>query len=114
MSDKSVLGLSEKGASILAYAGIFISGILILIFERDNKVVRFHAMQSTIIFLFLAVVSTLVSWLFGWIWLIGGLIEFAFSMVSVAIWLYLIYRATQNEPYKIPIIGEAAWRQVNK
>jgi len=114
MPDKSVLGLSEKGASILAYAGIFISGILILIFERDNKVVRFHAMQSTIIFIVLAIISSLISWLFGWIWLIGGLIEFAYSLLCVAIWLYLIYRATQDEPYKIPIIGEAAWRQVNK
>jgi len=114
MPEKSVLGLSEKYASMLAYAGVFISGILILIFERDNKIVRFHAMQSTIVFLLLFIVTSLISSVFGWIWVIGSLVDFAISIVRLVVWLYLIYRASFSEPYKVPIIGEAAWRQVNK
>ena len=114
MNGKSVLGLSEKYASMLAYAGVFVSGILILIFERENKTVRFHAMQSTVFFVLMLIVSSIVSGLFGWIWLIGGLINFVVSSACIAAWLYLIYKAYCGEIYKIPIIGETAWNQVNK
>ena len=114
MPGKSVLGLNEKCASMLAYAGLFVSGILILIFERENKTVRFHAMQSTVFFMFLFVAASVVTWLFGWIWIIGGLVNFAVSSACIAAWLYLIYKAYTGENYKIPIIGEAAWKQVNK
>ena len=115
-SDKSVLGLSTQGASVLAYAGWFISGILILIFEKDNKIVRFHAMQSTILFLALFIVTGILSGLFGWIWFVGFLVETAISLFRIAVWAFLIYRAytAYAEPFKIPIIGDAAWRQVNK
>ncbi|MCL2616790.1 MAG: DUF4870 domain-containing protein [Defluviitaleaceae bacterium] len=114
MPDKNILGLSTRCASMLAYAGIFVSGILILIFERENKTVRFHAMQSTVFFLFLLIGSSIITWLFGWIWVIGSLVNLAVSCVNIAAWLYLIYRASIGEPYKIPIIGEAAWRQIHK
>ncbi|MCL2852492.1 MAG: DUF4870 domain-containing protein [Defluviitaleaceae bacterium] len=114
MPGKSVLGLSEKHASMLAYAGIFVSGILILIFERENKTVRFHAMQSTVFFLLLLVATSIVTGLLGWIWLIGPLVNFAVSSICIAVWLYLIYKAYCGDTYKIPIIGEAAWNQVNK
>ena len=114
MHDKSVLGLSVKHASMLAYAGLFVSGILVLIFEHDNKTVRFHAMQSTIFFLMLLAVSSVITMLFGWIWVIGGLVNFIVSSISIAAWLYLIFKASTDEVYKIPIVGDAAWNQVNK
>ena len=115
MPQKSVLGLSERHASVLAYAGIFISGLLILIFERESKIVRFHALQSTVFFIALLVVSTTITWLTGWIWIIGGLIGSAVSLINAVLWLYMLLRVYfDNTNYKLPIIGEIAWRQVHK
>lgn len=114
MHEKSVLGLSPKFASVLAYAGLFVSGILILAFERDNKIVRFHAMQSTIFsVLYLAAMSIIIS-LLGWIFIIGDLVGFALSSLFVLSWLFLIYKAVIGEAYKLPVVGDAAWKQVNK
>ena len=114
MPGKSVLGLSEKQASMLAYAGLFVSGILILIFERDNKTVRFHAMQSTVFFIMLLTVSTVITWLFGWIWIIGGMVNSIVSGVNALAWLYLIFKAYSADLYRLPIIGDIAYRQVTK
>ena len=114
MPEKSVLGLNEKNASMLAYAGIFVSGLLILIFERENKNVRFHAMQSVIFFLFILVGASIINWMFGWIFLVGRLVNFVVSSVCIATWLFLIYKAFRGHIYKIPIIGDVAWNQVHK
>lgn len=111
---KSVLGLSPSMAAVLAYAGLFVSGILILAFERDNKFVRFHAMQSTVLFLLMLVASAVITWLFGWIFLIGGLIDLLLSSIFIGVWLFLMYKAYTGEEYKMPIIGDVAWKQINK
>ena len=112
--DRSVLGLSPRMASALAYAGMFVTGILILVFERDNKQVRFHAMQSTVAFLPLLFASALITHVFGWIFIIGGIVNLVVSSVSIGLWIFLIYKAAIGEEYRLPIVGDAAWKQVNK
>ena len=47
---KSSLGLDPNVAALLSYLGGFVSGIIIFVLEKDNKFVRFHAMQSLILF----------------------------------------------------------------
>ncbi|MCL2840754.1 MAG: hypothetical protein FWE05_08265 [Defluviitaleaceae bacterium] len=124
MEKKSVFGLTENLAAALSYILGPISGIVVLVMERENKFVRFHALQSTLWFLMLMVVSWVFSFvanILSRIWIVGGifgafgaLIGAALSIISIASAIYLIYKAYNNETCKLPIIGEVAWSQINK
>jgi len=118
---KSVFGLNENIAAALSYLLGPISGIIMLVLERENKFVRFHALQSTLWFLFMWII----------IWVIGLLtgLPFIFGILfSVALWpvrilwrivlvgskLFLMYRAASGSEFKLPFVGDVAWNQVNK
>ena len=121
---KSVFGLDEKVAAALAYLAGFISGIVVLVLERENKFVRFHALQSTIWFLFLAVVRwglNFIMELFSGIPLISTLLALVISpvlFILLLVWigtmLYMMYKAYNGAMFKLPIVGEVVWSQINK
>src|SRR5699024_12460538 len=46
----SSIGLDENVAAVLAYLATFISGIIFLFVEKKSEFVRFHAIQSTVLF----------------------------------------------------------------
>jgi uncharacterized membrane protein len=117
---KATFGLDENIASLCAYAGIFVTGIIFLLFERDNKTVRFHALQSIIWFGFLAVLGIaagLVLGLISWIPLIGGLVAWVVNsvlgLIGTASWLFLMFKAYQGAEFRIPVIGDAVYNAVN-
>jgi len=51
------LGSDENVEALLTYVLGWITGIVFLILEKNSKFVRFHAMQSTITFLGLTILS---------------------------------------------------------
>jgi len=104
------LGLDENIESMLCYLLGWITGIIFLILEKENKFVRFHAMQSLITFLFLSVVSFLIKT----IPFIGFLISPFLWLFGLLIWVLLMYKAFQGEKFKLPVIGEITEQQVNK
>ena len=103
----TVLGIDENLEGALCYLLGFITGILFLILEKDNKFVRFHAMQSVALFIPLFVIifvlsSTVVLWiLVPLIWLL-----------ELALWLFMMYKAYNKEMYKLPVVGDFAAKQV--
>jgi uncharacterized membrane protein len=107
--EKSCLGIDANLTAVLTYLLGFISGIAFLVLEKDNKFVRFHAMQSTMTFAVLAVIKVVISVL-PWI---GGLINhFLLWPFAVILWLVLMVKAFQGQYFKLPIIGELAEKQV--
>ena len=110
MNKKSVFGLDENVASLLCYALAFISGIVILVMEKENKTVRFHALQSTLWFVALWIVTTVA----GWIPLFGGLLSYLLGLLSFASWIFLMYSAFVGKRFKIPMIGDIAEAQIEK
>ena len=110
MAKKSVFGLNENVASLLCYALFFFSGIVILVMEKENRTVRFHALQSTLWFMLLAVASTVA----GWIPLLGGLLGSFIGLVTVLSWLFLMYNAYMGKRFKIPMIGDTVETQINR
>ena len=50
-SQPSSTGLDPNLAGLLTYVLGFISGLVFLVLEKQNSYVRFHAYQSTIVFL---------------------------------------------------------------
>jgi len=120
MEKKSILGLSENAAAALSYVVGPFSGIVVLIMERENKFVRFHALQSTLWFMMLWVVGWVLGMVTG-LPLIGGLLGIIITPVLVIGWIlnfaskvFLILKAYQGATFKIPIIGDVVWSQVNK
>ncbi len=62
MHRMTTLGLNERLERVLAYAFGWISGLLLFLFEK-NRNVRWHAMQSMIVFGSLSVLIVAVNML---------------------------------------------------
>ena len=95
---RSSTGLDENVAGFFCYLLGFITGIVFLVVEKESRFVKFHAMQSTITFLILLVISLIL----GWIPVIGVLI----LVFSLFLWLLLMIKALQGERYPLPIVGK--------
>ncbi len=104
----TALGIDENIEGLLCYILGFITGILFLILEKENKFVRFHAMQSTATFIVLFVVSMVL----GFIPFIGWLISFLIGLLGLVLWLLLMYKAYNKEIYKLPVVGDFAEGQI--
>lgn len=103
---KTSTGLDQNLAGLLAYVLGFVSGIVFLILEKDNKFVRFHAMQSTITFLVLILIGMLPFF--------GPVLFFIISPIAFILWIVLMYKAYKGEMFKLPVIGEYSAKWVNK
>jgi uncharacterized membrane protein len=116
MSDKSLFGLDEKVSGLLSYAGFFVSGIIYLVLERENKFVRFHAMQSTIWFALLLALRWIVGFLSGipLLGLLFGIVSWLLGILAFVSWVYLMYMAYKGNSFRIPVLGDAVWNQINQ
>lgn len=88
----------------IAYAGGIITGAVLLAVEKQDRFVRFHAMQSTV---------TFAGVLLGHLVLMGvpvfGLVLYLpFILTVVALWVFLMIKAWRGELYKLPYLGDFA------
>ncbi|MCS7144382.1 MAG: DUF4870 domain-containing protein [Archaeoglobaceae archaeon] len=104
---KTSIGLEENVAGLLCYLATFITGIVFLLIEKENKFVRFHAMQSTVTFLSLVVLVWILSILEIFIWVLWPLIWLV-NILILILWLVGMIKAYQGEMYKFPIFGNIA------
>ncbi len=104
-TEKTSTGLDANLAAALSYFLGFVTGIVFLLVERENKFVRFHAMQSTIVFLALVGIDILLQI----IPLLGALVViFLVIPLSAVLWLVLMFKAYQGEEFKLPVLGQMA------
>ena len=107
---KGGTGLQSNIAGALTYFLGPVTGILFLLIEKQNKFVRFHAMQSTLTFGGLFVLNVVL----GFIPILGWMAGTLLSLVSLVLWIFLMYKAFNNEEYELPVIGDLARKQVEK
>jgi uncharacterized membrane protein len=107
-SQSSGTGLKENVASLLCYILGFITGIIFLILEPKNKTIKFHAVQSIIVFGSIFIVDMVI----GWIPIIGWIIAWILGVVAFILWIVLMYKAYQGGTYHLPVAGEFADRFV--
>ncbi|MDD5730278.1 MAG: DUF4870 domain-containing protein [Candidatus Omnitrophica bacterium] len=100
---KTSIGLDANIAALVAYALLFISGIVIFALEKDNKFVRFHALQSSIVFGALFVLSIIVSRI-----PLINILSPIIGVVTLILWIILMIKAYQGEKFKLPIAGDIA------
>lgn len=95
----------------LSYLLFFITGIVILFVENEDKFVRFHAMQSIITFGILFIFNLVFQLILEPIPIIGFLSPFAAILISTAaivIWIVSMIKAYLGQMFKWPIAGNIA------
>ena len=102
-SDTST-GLSPNVASLLCYLGGWISGIIFIILEQKNTNVRFHAMQSILVFGTLTIAGTIL----GLIPVIGGAFSTTIGIIAVILWIILLVKAYNGERYRVVLAADLA------
>ena len=116
-SEESSTGLDPHVAATLAYLAGPFSGVLILLAERTNSYVRFHAWQSVLglgglglivaLLLGLAFASVIVSATAFRTLLITSWIVWVFWIL---VWAVCVVRAFTRRRWKLPIAGTYAER----
>jgi uncharacterized membrane protein len=105
---KTSTGLEENVAGLLCYVLGWITGLVFILIEKENKTVRFHAMQSIVVFGAITIVSIVLSW----IPIVGTIISILLSILALVLWILLMIKAYQGELYKIPVAGNIAEKQL--
>jgi len=109
------MGLDPNLAALLAYLFGIVGGLVFFLVETKNKYVRFHAMQSILLFagymviviasIFLSIIlPDVISCFTGMLTPFIGLAYFVLSVV-------LMIKAYGGEKFKLPIIGDIAEKQ---
>jgi len=101
---KTSTGMEPNVAALLCYLGGFVTGIIFYMLEKENKFVRFHAMQSIVTFGFIFVLMMVLGYIpvIGWV-----LIPFV-SIGSFILWIILMIKSYKGEYIKLPIAGNIA------
>src|SRR5215471_991919 len=131
---KSALGLDGNLAAALGYP-IGIIAIICLIMEKENRFVKFHALQSILVHVGFVVVA-IALWIIGFVLIIagaaasaasngGGAIGGILGMLMGLLWLLvvaaylggLIFAAIKSyggAQFKLPVVGNMAENFANK
>ncbi len=103
MAKKATFGLDENIAGALTYVLTILTGLIFYLAEEKNKFVRFHAVQSMIVFGGLWIISFILSRI-----PMLGLLNIFVGPIGLILWILLMVKAYQGEKYKLPMIGEYA------
>ena len=121
MTESTSTGVDARLASVLCYAGWWVTGLVFLFAERRDMSVRFHAAQSLIVFgalsvaLFLCGGASAVAFFvavptFQLLQAIGN----ALWLGAVLLWLFLLVKTWRGETWRVPIAGDLASRLAGK
>ena len=108
MAIKSGTGLNKNTAGALAYVLGPITGVIFLVIEKDAYV-RFHAMQSIVVFIGLSILQFIL----GFTIFLLPLVPLV-GIVTFVLWLILIYKAWQGEKWEVPFFGKFAKQLAEK
>ena len=106
--EKTSTGLDENVAGLLCYVLGWVTGIVFILIEQENKFVRFHAIQSIIVFGALSIASGVLTW----IPFIGAVFAWLIGVLSFILWIVLMIKAYQGTRYKLPWSGNLAEKWV--
>jgi uncharacterized membrane protein len=107
----SKLGLDKNTAAALSYVLGPVTGVVFFLLEKDSFV-RFHAMQSIVVFGLLFVLQ----WIMGLTIVLISILPLL-TILTFILWLILIYKAWQGDEWEVPVLGKyvrKALEKVNK
>jgi uncharacterized membrane protein len=105
-TERTLKDLAPNVAALLCYVGGWISGIVFLVLEQKNHYIRFHALQSIIVFGTLTVAGVVL----GSIPVAGFGFHWAITIIGFIFWIVLMVKAYNGDYYKMPWAGNLAER----
>jgi uncharacterized membrane protein len=114
-SAEALAGLSPRTASILCYIPVvgWIAAIVVLAADRFRAMrpVRFHAFQG----LYLGVAWVMNNWVLGRMpWFGRRYVHDLVSLVLLVASIFMMVKASREETYSLPVIGELAEKSVSE
>ena len=103
----SSTGLDSNIGGLLSYVLGWITGLIFFLIEEKDEFVRFHALQSIIVFGAITVFSIFFGILFI-VPFLGAILGSFLWIASVVLWIILMVKAYQGERFKLPIAGDLA------
>lgn len=114
-------GMTNNVAGMLCYILGIITGIVFLVMEpyKNNRFVRFHAFQSIFFWVVCCAIWMVWTWIIAGALITGGIGTFGFlglmysllRLLMFACWIFLMFKAYNNEEFRLPIIGDLAAKQ---
>lgn len=101
---------NENLMAAASYLLGFITGVIFLLVEKQSKFVRFHAMQSTVLFGGIFILNIAL----GFVPILGWLAGLFLSFAAFILWIVCMWKAFQGEMYKAPFVGDIAEKQLAK
>lgn len=109
MNGKS-LDMDENVTALLAYLLGWVSGLVVYLLEKENRYVRFHAMQSILTF----GAITLLGILLGAIPLLNSFLLPILNLLAIVLWIVLMVKAWQHETVRLPVVAGFADEMMKK
>ncbi len=100
----STINMDQNVAGLLCYLVGWITGLVFYLIEKENKFIRFHAMQSIVVFGAWNVVMIVLSFIPVAGWILNTLLGIA----GLVLWIILMVKAYQGEKFKLPVAGDIA------
>jgi uncharacterized membrane protein len=105
---KTSSGMDQNVAGLLCYVAGWITGLIFFLIEKENRFVRFHAMQSIITFGGLTVLSIAL----GMIPFVNLVMLPILGILQLILWIVLMVKAYQGQLFKLPVIGDMAEKNI--
>lgn len=109
-------GMDPKLAGLLAYLIPPITGIVFLLIEKKNRVVRWHAAQSIVfgvVWIVLWVVFTILSTVVGTLvpiigWMISLVVWLVLALGGFVLWVICLIKGYSGEMWRMPVLAPYA------
>ncbi len=111
-------GLSPNVAAGLSYLFLLIGGIVFILIEKEDRYVRFHAMQSILLgaaWIVLQIALNVIEAIFAATNVLGFLVVIIGLLVSLVLglgffilWIILVIRAFQGQGIRLPYLAPLA------
>ena len=118
---KSSMGMEPNVAGLLCYLFGWVTGLIFLTVEKENKFVRFHAIQSivvfggfSIVFIILSIIMSITfnPFAFGFgLWGVLSIINWLVWVLAVVLMIVLMIQAYRGKKFKLPWAGNFAEKQ---
>jgi uncharacterized membrane protein len=110
-------GVEPRLSALLCYTAWWVSGLVFLIVEQQNQVVRFHAAQSIVLFGGFSLLIGLLTAVRIAMLIVSAvafsaatLLVYLVWIAAVGIWLVLMVRTFKGETWRVPFASDLADR----
>lgn len=104
---KTSTGMNQNVAGLLCYLAGWITGLIFFLIEKENRFVRFHAMQSMMVFGGLTVLFMALG-IIPILWILMPVL----GILQLILWVLLMVKAYQGQMFKLPVIGDLAEKNI--